>query len=115
MGKKKAGGRKPRKQEIEDEKIRLEKERGARRRRFQKRREEEERRIAGQYVENSSGEEPELYFKEPHQLMEIFTELEEKNLFLIQESQETEQTLDETQLKFERMKSDLEAKVTQLK
>ncbi|KAK1158508.1 cilia- and flagella-associated protein 100-like isoform X1 [Acipenser oxyrinchus oxyrinchus] len=40
-------------------------------------------------------EEPELYFKDPQQLLEILIELEEQNLSLIQNSQETEETLEE--------------------
>lgn len=113
--KKKAGGRRPRKQEQEEERLRLEKERATRRKRFQRRREEEEKRIASAFVEVSSEEEPELCFKESRQLMETFTELEEKNLFLIQSSQETEQMLDELQLNFQTTKRDLEAKVFTLR
>jgi hypothetical protein len=113
--KKKAGRTRLRKQEIEDEQKKLEKERNARRNRFQRRRVEEEKRVASAYVEVSSEEEPELYFKRSSQLMETFTELEEKNLFLIQSSQETEQTLDELQLTFQTTKKDLEAKVLQLR
>merc|ERR1740130_1048690 len=84
--KKKAGGRRPRKQEQEEERLRLEKDRAPRRKRFQRRREDEEKRIASAFVEVSSEEEPELYFKESPQLMETFTELEGKNLFLIRNS-----------------------------
>ena len=40
-------------------------------------------------------QEPELYFNDPHQLLEIFAELEEQNLSLIQNSQETEEALEE--------------------
>uniref|UniRef100_A0A8C3XI81 Cilia and flagella associated protein 100 n=1 Tax=Chelydra serpentina TaxID=8475 RepID=A0A8C3XI81_CHESE len=40
-------------------------------------------------------QEPELYFTDPQQLLHFFTELEEQNLSLIQNSQETEETLDE--------------------
>ncbi|XP_019392359.1 PREDICTED: cilia- and flagella-associated protein 100 [Crocodylus porosus] len=40
-------------------------------------------------------EAPELYFTDPKQLLNIFTELEEQNLSLIQNSRETEETLDE--------------------
>ena len=40
-------------------------------------------------------QEPELYFKDPHQLLDIFAELEEQNLSLIQNSQETEEALEE--------------------
>ena len=32
-----------------------------------------------------------MYFKKPQQLLDIFAELEERNLFLIQNSQETEE------------------------
>lgn len=113
--KKKAGGRRPRKQEQEEERLRLDKERNARRKRFQRRQEEEEKRIAAAFVEVSSEEEQELYFKESPQLMETFTELEEKNLFLIQSSQETEQMLDELKLTFETTERDLQAKVLQLR
>ncbi|XP_065910899.1 cilia- and flagella-associated protein 100-like [Dysidea avara] len=37
----------------------------------------------------------ELYFTDPQQLLDIFSELEEQNLSLIQNSQETEETLEE--------------------
>ena len=40
-------------------------------------------------------EEIELYFTDPQQLIAIFTELEEQNLSLIQNSQETEETLED--------------------
>lgn len=36
---------------------------------------------------SSSGEEVPMYFTEPHQLLDLFTNLEEKTLFLIQNSQ----------------------------
>jgi len=39
--------------------------------------------------------EAELYFTRPSQLMTIFTELEEQNLSLIQNSQETQVTLED--------------------
>jgi len=39
-------------------------------------------------------EEPELYFTDPTQLLDILGDLEEQNLSLIQNSQETEETLD---------------------
>ena len=46
---------------------------------------------------SSSDEEDEieLYFTDPQQLIAIFTELEEQNLSLIQNSQETEETLED--------------------
>lgn len=42
----------------------------------------------------------EMYFKEPQQLLDIFAALEESNLFLIQNTQETEETLEEVKGKF---------------
>ena len=42
-----------------------------------------------------SVQELELYFTDPQQLLDIFAELEEQNLSLIQNSQETEETLEE--------------------
>ena len=54
-------------------------------------------RVSGVTAEESSDddEELEMYFKEPQQLLNIFAELEEKNLSLIQNSQETEEALEE--------------------
>lgn len=43
--------------------------------------------------------EPTIYFKEPNQLLEIFSELEENNLALIQDCQETEEILEELRAK----------------
>ena len=40
-------------------------------------------------------QELELYFTEPQQLLDIFTKLEEQNLSLIQNTQETEEALDD--------------------
>jgi hypothetical protein len=40
-------------------------------------------------------QEPELFFTDPQQLLDIFAELEEQNLSLIQNSQETEEALEE--------------------
>lgn len=36
-----------------------------------------------------------LYFTEPQQLLDVFTQLEEQNLSLIQNTQEMEETLDD--------------------
>lgn len=44
-------------------------------------------------------EEPELFFTDPRQLLDIFAELEEQNLTLIQNSQETEESLEELKQK----------------
>ena len=40
-------------------------------------------------------ENPELYFRDPRQLLELLTELEEQNLSLIQNSRETEDAQEE--------------------
>lgn len=40
-------------------------------------------------------EDPELYFRDPRQLLELLTELEEQNLSLIQNSRETEDAQEE--------------------
>ena len=49
----------------------------------------------GMEEEEGPGEEAELYFKDPAELVKVFMELEEQNLSLIQNSQETEITLEE--------------------
>lgn len=51
--------------------------------------------VAEEYQEVSSGEEMPLFFEKPAQLLEVFTSKEETNLFLIQGSQDKEQTLEE--------------------
>jgi cilia- and flagella-associated protein 100 len=53
---------------------------------------------------SGSGED-EMYFKEPSQLLDIFTQLEERNLFLIQNVQETEEALEELKQKFHETES----------
>ncbi len=45
--------------------------------------------------DDDSDDEPQLYFTDPQQLLDIFAELEEQNLSLIQNSQETEEALEE--------------------
>lgn len=51
-----------------------------------------------------------MYFQQPQQLLEIFTTLEEQNLFLIQNSQHMEETLDELRQSFKESKDQLEDK-----
>mmetsp|Transcript_33448 Transcript_33448/g.99854 ORF Transcript_33448/g.99854 Transcript_33448/m.99854 type:complete len:383 (-) Transcript_33448:81-1229(-) len=46
-------------------------------------------------------EEELMYFQEPQQLLDRFTALEESNLFLIQNSQETEEALEELKVKLQ--------------
>ena len=48
---------------------------------------------------------PFRYFTSPQQLLDIFSALEERNLFLIQNSQETEEALEELRQKLEDTKS----------
>jgi hypothetical protein len=46
-----------------------------------------------------NSDEPLIFFKRPQQLLDIFAELEEHNLSLIQNCQETEETLEELKTK----------------
>jgi hypothetical protein len=52
-------------------------------------------RLEDEVIDLPEEEEVPMYFTEPQQLMDIFSALEEQNLFLIQNSQETEHTLEE--------------------
>ena len=54
-------------------------------------------------VIEDSGDEFEIPFKEPEQLMEIFSTLEEQNLFLIQQSQETEQQVEQKEHEYKEL------------
>lgn len=60
-------------------------------------------------------EEPELYFTDPQQLLNLFTELEEQNLSLIQNSQETEETLDELRHTLSTTRAKMDREIEQLK
>merc|ERR1712060_591713 len=62
-----------------------------------------------------SGEEMPLYFEESKQLLDVFTGLEESNLFLIQNSQDTQQTLEELQQKFAETKRNSEVRTGRMK
>ena len=55
-----------------------------------------------------------MYFQHPQQLLDIFTALEESNLFLIQNSQETEAALEELKTKFSDTRSRMDADSSQL-
>ncbi|CAK4380313.1 unnamed protein product [Aphanomyces euteiches] len=63
----------------------------------------------------SSGEELPMYFQNPQQLLDIFTALEESNLFLIQNSQETEQSLEELKQNYRETKKKMNKKTQMLK
>jgi hypothetical protein len=55
-----------------------------------------------------------MYFVEPKQLMDIFASLEEQNLFLIQNSQETERTLEELRHAYEETKRTMDSRTESL-
>jgi len=65
-------------------------------------------------VVDVSEEDVPMYFTEPQQLMDIFSALEEQNLFLIQNSQETEHTLEELRHAFTETKTTMDAQTTVL-
>jgi len=71
--------------------------------------------VEKEYAEVSSGEEMPLCFEEPKQLLDIFTSLEEQNLFLIQTSQDTEQMLEEIQQKLAEKKRTMGAQHLKLR
>lgn len=50
-------------------------------------------------VEQEEEEEP-MYFQDPRTLLQIYAQLEEQNLFLIQNAQESEEALEELRTKF---------------
>lgn len=55
-----------------------------------------------------------MYFKKPQQLLDIFAALEERNLFLIQNSQETEEQLEELKQKLEVTRAKMDEETEQL-
>ena len=59
-------------------------------------------------------EEP-MYFKNPQQLLDIFGQLEEQNLFLIQNVQETEEALEELKNKYRETRLRMEAETDSLR
>ena len=60
------------------------------------------------------GHDDEMYFTKPEQLLNVFATLEERNLFLIQNAQETEEAFDELKGKFEDTRKTMEAKTSDL-
>lgn len=60
-------------------------------------------------------EELDLWFKEPQQLLDIFLELEEQNLSLIQNSQDTEEALEEMKQTITKTKTKMEKETELLK
>jgi AraC-like DNA-binding protein len=59
----------------------------------------------------SSDEDIPMYFNKPQQVLEIFSSMEEENLFLIQNTQEAEQSLDEMSTRFQESKREVQQKV----
>lgn len=68
-----------------------------------------------QEEEESSDEDQDLYFTDPQQLLDIFAELEEQNLSLIQNSQETEEALEEMKQTIKQTKRKMEKETQILK
>ncbi|XP_034513151.1 cilia- and flagella-associated protein 100 [Ailuropoda melanoleuca] len=64
---------------------------------------------------DSDGEELELYFTEPQQLLDVFTKLEEQNLSLVQNTRETEEALDDLNLTLKNTHVRMDREVNQLK
>ena len=62
-----------------------------------------------------SGRETEMYFQQPKQILDFFTQLEEQNLFLIQNSQETEQALEELKQEFTATQLQMDVKTSTLR
>jgi len=92
------GRRRARRQEEEEARER-DKELNKKKQAINRKYEKNKNTVEAEYQEVSSGEEMPLCFEEPKQLLDIFTSLEEQNLFLIQTSQDTEQMLEEIQQK----------------
>ncbi|XP_031811744.1 cilia- and flagella-associated protein 100 isoform X1 [Sarcophilus harrisii] len=65
--------------------------------------------------EAESDDELDLYFTDPQQLLDIFTQLEEQNLSLIQNSQEIEETLDEIDISLRSTRNKMDREINQLK
>ena len=59
----------------------------------------------------SSDEEMPMFFTKPQQLQKIFSDLEEENLFLIQNMQEAEQSLEEMTHRFQQKQNDVKKKI----
>lgn len=66
-------------------------------------------------VDEEEEDDLELYFADPQQLLDIFLELEEQNLSLIQNSQDTEEALEEIKQTFNKTKIRMEREIESLK
>lgn len=70
---------------------------------------------ASETEDSASDSEPELFFSEPEQLMNIYSELEEQNLTLILNSQDTEEAMEEMKLTIKKTKVKMEKETEILK
>lgn len=78
--------------------------------------ETETKQAATEESENEEDDEDfELYFTDPQQLLDIFLELEEQNLSLIQNSQDTEEALEELKQTINKTKLKMERETEMLK
>ncbi|KAM5148728.1 cilia- and flagella-associated protein 100 [Mantella aurantiaca] len=75
----------------------------------------EDKSVSENLIFSDSDEEPELFFTDPQQLLDIFSELEEQNLSLIQNSQETEEALEEIKHTITNTEQKMENETQQLK
>lgn len=96
-------GRRRQRREAEEEARERERQLDQARRRITRRYPTREQ-VEETYLDVSSGEEMPLYFKEQKQLLEVFTTKEESNLFHIENSQETEQALEDILHRYSEMK-----------
>ncbi len=62
-------------------------------------------------VIEDSDNEYELFFENPDQLLDIFANLEEKNLFLIQQSQDAEQQLETKKHEFTELEGEMQREI----
>merc|ERR1719466_224892 len=70
---------------------------------------------ASSLLDDDSDDEVELYFTDPQQLLNIFQELEEDNLSLITNSQETEEAMEEIKHSLKITKNKMSRQTEQLK
>ncbi|XP_046353274.1 cilia- and flagella-associated protein 100-like [Haliotis rufescens] len=70
---------------------------------------------SGDQSDDDSDEDLELFFQDPQQLLDIFAELEEQNLSLIQNSQETEEALEEMKQTIKQTKRKMEKETSILR
>ncbi|KAG5836107.1 hypothetical protein ANANG_G00251090 [Anguilla anguilla] len=66
------------------------------------------------YESFASQEEPEMYFTDPQQLLDLLTDLEEQNLSLIQNSRETEESLEDLRQVLDQTRKRMEKETEQL-